>query len=323
MSAVSEKSLAIVGLGAAARDWLECAAELPELAFAAGIDPDPARRAEMDARGAHAFASVNELLAVAGAPHVAILCTPPAHRLELAEPLLRAGVDLLIEPPLATVPDDADRIAELAERTDRVAMTIGRFRADRSLADAAARIAAGAVGRLAAVEVALSHKRDARADWRGDPALSGGGVCLELGGDALEIVEALAGPVQRIRMLERASLQGAEVEDEVRIETEHAHGLVGLVRLSWNESLARPLARCIGDRGELSLGWAQSRLSREDGTREVVSGARDPSAMRVEVLRAFLAERRSRERSIDPGAQSLAWLHAAYRSSSTGRFEIA
>jgi hypothetical protein len=29
------------------------------------------------------------------------------------------------------------------------------------------------------------------------------------------------------------------------------------------------------------------------------------------------------QRSIDPGAQSLAWLHAAYRSSSTGRFEIA
>ena len=43
----------------------------------------------------------------------------------------------------------------------------------------------------------------------------------------------------------------------------------------------------------------------------------------LEVLRAFLAERRSRERTIDPGAQSLAWLHAAYRSFSSKRFEIA
>jgi hypothetical protein len=57
--------------------------------------------------------------------------------------------------------------------------------------------------------------------------------------------------------------------------------------------------------------------------REVIGGARDPSAMRVEVLRAFLAERRSRERAIDPGAQSLAWLHAAYRSLSSKRFELA
>ena len=323
MSAVSEKSLAIVGLGEAAQDWLECAAELPELSLAAGVDPDPVRRAEIEAHGAHAFASVNELLAVAGAPNVAILCTPPAMRLELAEPLLRAGVDLLIEPPLATVPDDADRIAELAERSDRLAMTIGRFRDDRGLADARARIAEGALGRLAAVEVALSHKRDARADWRGDPALSGGGVWLELGGDALEIVEALAGPVQRIRMLESARVQGGEVEDEVDVETEHARGLVGRLRLSWNGHLARPLAHCIGDRGELSLGWAQTRLSREDGAREVIAGARDPSLMRSEVLRSFLAERRSRERRIDPGAQSLAWLHAAYRSGASGRFEIA
>src|SRR5262249_61477912 len=117
--------------------------------------------------------------------------------------------------------------------------------------------------------------------------------------------------------------EGGEAEDEAGIETEHAGGVVGLVRLSWNEHLARPLARCSGDRGELALGWAQSRLARENGVREVIAGPRDPSAMRVEVLRHFLAERRSRERRIDPGAQSLAWLHAAYRSFSTKRFEIA
>lgn len=51
MSAVSEKSLAVIGLGAAGRDWLECAAELPELALAAGVDPEPARRAGIEARG--------------------------------------------------------------------------------------------------------------------------------------------------------------------------------------------------------------------------------------------------------------------------------
>src|SRR5262249_30889201 len=232
-----------------------------------GGAPDPPGRAAIGAGGAHGFACVNELLAVAGAPHVAILCTPPALRLELAEPLLRAGVDLLIEPPLATVPDHADRIAELAERSDRLAMTIRRFRGDLALRDAAARVAAGAVGRLAAVEVALSAKRDARADWRGDPALSGGGVWLELGGDALEIVEALAGPVHRIRMLDSVRLQGGEVEDEARIETEHAGGVVGLVRLSWNEHLARPLARCSGDRGELAPGSAQRRPARGNGGR--------------------------------------------------------
>jgi predicted dehydrogenase len=323
MSAVSEKSLVIVGHGAVARDWLDAIAELPELALRAGVDPDAGRRAALEARGVRAFADVGAYLGAVGAPDVAILCTPPALRLETAEPLLRAGVDLLIEPPLATVPDDADRIAELAERTDRVALTISRFRADAALEIARRRIAAGEIGRLCAVEVSLAHKRDARTDWRADPALSGGGVWLELGGDALEIAERIAGPLHRVRMLESASAQGAEVEDRVRVETDHGAGLRATLSLSWNETALQPIARCIGDRGEISVGWAQTSLVREDGSREAIAGSYDPHAARLEVLRAFLRERRSRERSIDAGAQSLAWLHAAYRSGASRRFELA
>ncbi|HKC49186.1 MAG TPA: Gfo/Idh/MocA family oxidoreductase, partial [Myxococcota bacterium] len=276
-----------------------------------------------EARGVRAFGTVAELLAARGAPDVAVLCTPPALRLETAEPLLRAGTDLLIEPPLATTPDDADRIAELTEHIDRVVLTISRFRAEPGLSLAAERIAAGAIGRMCALEIALSHKRDARAGWRGDPALSGGGVLLELGGDALEIAERIAGPLQRIQLAESANAQGAEVEDEVRVETDHGDGLLASLRLSWNDSTARPIARCIGDRGEISIGWAQTSLVRDDGAREVLAGPHDPHAARVAVLLEFLRERRSRQRNIDAGAQSLAWLHAAYRSAASGRFELA
>jgi len=323
MSAVAEKSLALVGHGAAAREWLEAAAELPELRLAAGVEPDSARRAALEARGVRAFASVAELVRALGAPDVAILCTPPALRLETAEPLLRAGTDLLIEPPLATVPDDADRIAELAERLDRVAMTVGRFRGEPALARAAERIARGAIGRLCALEVALAQKRDVGADWRGDPALSGGGAWLELGGDALDIAERVAGPVRRLRMLESAATQRAEVEDEARVEADHGDGLLSTLRLSWNEAPSRPIARCIGDRGELSIGWARTTLAREDGTREILPGVRDVHSAHLGVLTDFLRERRSRERSVDNGAQALAWLHAGYRSATSRRFELA
>jgi len=323
MSAVSMKSLVLVGHGAVAGDWLDAARELPELELYAVVEPDPERRAALEARGVRVFDSVAELLSEGGAPDVAVLCTPPAVRLETAEPLLRAGADVLIEPPLATVPDEADRIAEVAERLDRVALTISRFRAEPALRVTLERIRAGAIGRLCAVEVALATKRDAREGWRGDPALSGGGVLLELGGDALELVEALAGPVQRIRMLESASAQGADVEDEVHVETDHGGGLLCSLRLSWNEADGRPLARCIGDRGEIAIGWAQTSLVREDGTREVIAGPRDEHAARVAVLCEFLRERRSSERRIDTGAQSLAWLHAAYRSAASRRFELA
>jgi len=87
-------------------------------------------------------------------------------------------------------------------------------------------------------------------------------VLLELGGDALEIAERIAGPLQRIQLAESANAQGAEVEDEVRVETDHGDGLLASLRLSWNDSTARPIARCIGDRGEISIAGADVSRAR-------------------------------------------------------------
>jgi predicted dehydrogenase len=317
---VVEKSVALIGAGRAASEWLAVLPEFPELALRAVVDPDAERRAAVPAPG---YASVTELLAGGATPHVAIVCTPPSLHLELCEPLLQAGVDLLIEPPLATTPADADRIALLAERADRCVVTCGRLRSSRGLQGAREAIAAGAIGRLCAVEVALAEKRDARAGWRGDPAFSGGGVWMELGPDALDAAERLAGPVRRIRMSESHCRQHGDVEDEVRVETEHDGGLLGILRLSWNEESVRPIARCIGDRSELVVGRAQTVLRCENGDEEVIGQAQYAGAELVDALDAFLCERRRRERRVDPGAQTLAWLHAAYRSLDSKRFEMA
>jgi len=320
MPGVLEKSLALVGAGTAARDWIEVLPEFPEISLVAVVDPDPERLRGVRARG---FASVAAMLEAGCVPRVAILCTPPSFHLELAEPLLRAGVDVLVEPPLATTPADADRIAELAERGDRCAVTCSRLRRAGAVAAVRERIAAGAIGRLCAVEVSLGAKRDAREGWRGDPALSGGGAWMALGPDALDAVEALAGPVRRIRVLDAASRQRADVEDELRVETEHDGGVLGILRVSWNDELARPIARCVGDRGEIVLGNAQTVLRSEEGREEVLASDLDASTMLAAVLNDFLRECRGRERRVDPGAQTLAWIHAGYRSITSRRWELA
>ena len=320
MPAVLLKSIAIVGAGRAARDWLELLPEFPEMSFVAAVDPDVDRLRGVRARG---FASVAAMLDEGCVPRIALLCTPPSLHLELAEPLLRAGVDVLVEPPLATTPADADRIAEIAERSDRCAVTCARLRSATAVGAARLRIAAGAIGRLCAVEVSLGKKRDARQGWRGDPALSGGGVWMELGSDALDASEAFAGPVRRIRLLDAASLQGADVEDEVRVETAHDGGVVGLLRVSWNDLPARPIARCIGDRGEIVLGMAKTILRTEDGREEIIAAPLDSIATLAAVMNDFLRECRGPERRVDSGAQTLAWIHAGYRSITSKRWELA
>jgi len=319
MPAVLEKSIVLVGAGRAARSWLELLPEFPEISLVAAIDPDVERLRGVRARG---FASVAAMLAAGCVPRVAILCTPPSFHLELAEPLLRAGVDLLVEPPLASTPAEADRLAEIAERADRCAVTVARMRSAAAVGASRLRIAAGAIGRLCAVEVSLGAKRDARDGWRGDPALSGGGVWMELGPDALDAAEAFAGPVRRIRVLDAASRQRADVEDEVRVETEHDGGVLGILRVSWNDQAERPIARCIGDRGEIALGFAQTVLRTDDGREEVIAGALDPGATLAAVLNDFLRECRGREHRVDSGAQTLAWVHAGYRSITSRRWEL-
>jgi predicted dehydrogenase len=320
MPGVLEKSLALVGAGSSAREWIEVLPEFPEISLVAVVDPDPERLRGVGVRG---FASVAEMLEAGCVPRVAILCTPPSLHLELAEPLLRAGVDVLVEPPLATTPADADRIAELAERGDRCAVTCARLRRASAVAAVRQRIAGGAIGRLCAVEISLGVKRDAREGWRGDPALSGGGAWMGLGPDALDAAEAFAGPVRRIRVLDATSRQRADVEDEVRVETEHDGGVIGILRVSWNDELARPIARCVGDRGEIVLGSAQTILRAENGREEILASALDASAALAAVLNDFLRECRGRERRVDPGAQTLAWIHAGYRSITSRRWELA
>ena len=195
---------------------------------------------------------------------------------ELAEPLFHAGVDLLIEPPLATVPTTRgpDRRAGRAHGPrgddDRPLPRRPRSRRRRRSHVAAGAVAAGG-GRGRALQQSATRAPTGAATRRSRVAASG----LELGGDALEIAR-LAGPVQRIRMLECARACRAARSRTRCIETEHDGGVVGL--LACPGTIAWPGRWCAAsaDRGELSLGWAQSRLSREDGVREVISGARDP-----------------------------------------------
>ena len=318
MSALAEKRLAIVGPAEAALPWVDAILGFPELVLGAVVGSEPVPPA-----GAPRFARVSDLLESGRVPELAIVCTPPGERAEPAEPLLRASVDLLLDPPLASTPYEADRISSLAERCGRVLLAASPYRALPAVAESHARIARGEIGRLCQVEVVLCGKQAARSGWRGDPELAGGGVWMEYGPHALDLVESLAGPVRRIRMLCSESRQGAEVEDEVRVETEHDAGLIGSIRTSWNEHAAGPVARCAGDRDELVIGRAQTLLRAETDVERVISaGCEEQDGFRHALAR-FLRAVRCPERVPESGAQTVAWLHAAYRSLRDGRWELA
>ncbi len=309
MSALTYKRVVLVGSWDETRIYRELLPDFQELQLQAVVGGGEASALLGAPR---VYGSVDELLRRGCVPHLALICSASWDHAGHASALLRAGVDVLVEPPLAEDPHEADRVAELAERNGRVAVTGAPFRALPALREARRLIELGRIGRLSGVHCDLSHKRAIPLDAPTD------GIWQQEGPHAIDVVETLAGPALRIRMLSSSSSPSGEVTDEVEVEVEHEAGLVSRVSLTWREQRSAPIARCIGARGELEIGRAQTILRTETGDETLPNGLYSKTEAYREVLRDFLASCRAIERPVDHGAQSVAWLHAACRSLERG-----
>ena len=117
-------NVAVVGAGAFGRNharvYHELAGQDPSIKLAAVVDSDLAR-AQAIAReyNAHAYASIDQLVQ-AETIQAASVAVPTVHHLAVATKLMEAGVDVLIEKPLAATLEEADTLVALAERLGRI-----------------------------------------------------------------------------------------------------------------------------------------------------------------------------------------------------------
>ncbi len=117
--------VAVVGAGAFGRNHLRVYREL-ELAgepveLVAVVDPNATATAEAAIKyGVPGFISIETMLAAGTKPDAASVCVPTVHHATVASALLNAGVDLLVEKPLAGSLLDANVIVELARRRGRI-----------------------------------------------------------------------------------------------------------------------------------------------------------------------------------------------------------
>ncbi|SFS01884.1 Predicted dehydrogenase [Granulicella pectinivorans] len=122
---MSKLKTAVIGAGAFGRNHLRVLAELDatghDVALAAVVDANPATaQAAAEKYGIPAFSTVEELLAADLGVKAAAVAVPTVHHASTAAKLLVAGVDLLIEKPLAANLQEADQILALAAEHDRI-----------------------------------------------------------------------------------------------------------------------------------------------------------------------------------------------------------
>ena len=110
--------IAVIGAGAFGRNHVRVVAENPRARLTHVVDTNLKRACEhAETYQATAAASINEII---GHVDAAIVAAPTSAHAEIGARLLEAGIDVLVEKPIAATLADADRLIDAAERNDRI-----------------------------------------------------------------------------------------------------------------------------------------------------------------------------------------------------------
>ncbi|MEP6534727.1 MAG: Gfo/Idh/MocA family oxidoreductase [Bryobacteraceae bacterium] len=110
--------MAVVGAGGFGRNHLRVIHEMPGAELVAVVDTDPAKAAEAAKQyGCEAHSQAADL---AGKVDAAVVAVPTIAHADVGCPLLEAGIDLLVEKPIASDMDSALRLARAAQAGGRI-----------------------------------------------------------------------------------------------------------------------------------------------------------------------------------------------------------
>lgn len=317
--------LGVVGAGAIARTYAELLAPgsgRDAVRTTGVVDLDPLAAAEWAARvGCRALTDPVALLD--RQVEAVVLCTPPSTHAPLAELFAEHGVAVLCEKPLSTDAATAAAMAETASRHGALLAMAAKFRFCADVRRAGAMVELGAIGRVQRIEVSFTSRSDMRDRWNSRPAISGGGVVIDNGTHAVDLVTWIAGPVRDVLATEPSRLSGQEVEDTARLELRTERGVDATVELSWNADAARPdFLRVLGTGGELRVGWQTSVWRTNGGEWQTIGTGYSKHEAMGGALDQFVRAVRGIEAPEVPAleaARTAAVIDAAYRSLGTGR----
>jgi predicted dehydrogenase len=314
--------IGIIGFGRAGRVHLDAWRTVQGVEVAAVSDPAPAVVAAARAEGLHAVADSSEVLAMPDLDAVSI-CAPPVDHPPLAVAALQRGLHVLCEKPLAIRGPAAMRMMQTAARTGRQLLLATKFRHVPDLLVARELIASGVIGEPLAFEIDFSSRVDMVGRWNSRRSVSGGGVIIDSGCHAFDVVGFLFGPVTRVHATRLRPAQPLAVEDSATVMVEVTKGVIGRIDLSWSHATQRETYLMVhGTEGSIDVGWRQSRVRLiGQEPRSLPVGVYDKHASHVAMMNAFLAVVSGKRRPwISPGEclRTVAAVEASYHSLRSG-----
>lgn len=210
--------------------------------------------------GCVAFASLESLLRH-GDFEAAVVCTPPATHEAITCTLLQNRKHVLCEKPLATSVGAARRMLAASRESGALLTMASKFRYATDVRMARALVRADAIGELVFVENAFTTRVDMRNRWNSDISMSGGGVLIDNGTHAVDILRFFLGNLRDVHVVEGRRLQGLPVEDTVRVFVRNDDGVMGASDLSWSiDKELETYLRIYGSNGTILVGWKESKF---------------------------------------------------------------
>ncbi|MFJ3669684.1 Gfo/Idh/MocA family protein [Streptomyces sp. NPDC090106] len=286
--------LGLIGAGAVGVLHADAATGIPGVRVTAVCDivADTARRVAAPLNAA-VFTDHRALIA-SGLVDAVVVNTPHALHTDIVTAAAAAGLHVLVEKPMATRSEDCT-LMERACADAGVVLFVGHIQHFLPpVAAAKAALDAGAVGAVLAVHDwrSTDYRPGSRPAWFFDPAVSGGGVFINIGTHCVDRLLWLTG--RRATAVSATAVHRGDllVETDVLARLELDDGIAGHITVTSTRLPARDELTVIGERGTIRVARGTGAvLHPDDGDPVVLADESDddvPTAF-LDQLTAFAA----------------------------------
>lgn len=226
-SIVGPLPLCVIGGGSIGLRHAQQAMVSEAVSLTAVVEPGPDRRAELQAMGLPAVATLEDAPSTTRA---AVVATPTPDHLASGVAVIQRGWAALVEKPITQTIEDGTRLCELAE-AHGIPLVTGHHRRCHPFVSEA-RALQGRIGDLAGINGMWSlRKHDTYYDvlWR---RTKGSGPILTNLSHEIDLLRFFAGEIVEVSAMTANARRGLEIEDTAAITFRFASGALGTFMIS-------------------------------------------------------------------------------------------
>jgi predicted dehydrogenase len=230
-------NLGLIGCGRISQAWLEAVRVCKNVHLVAVMDINLALTKPItELTGCAAFQDIEQFLQYKKYDGI-IVCTPPYSHGPIVCRLLSEGISVICEKPLAFTVEEGIKMYETAAKNNVILMMASKFRYVEDIIRTKSIISTGLLGEIHFYENQFCSKVNMSDRWNSNPQVSGGGVIMDNGPHAVDIVRYLMGPISKIFAHETVRKSELDVEDTATITMITKNNIIATVHLSWAVNL--------------------------------------------------------------------------------------